>query len=235
MSLTPLSSVWIVGAVMVGVGLVVVFAFDAPGVARATVAMIVLGVSIVVGFAILDRTRLAPVRRLVAQSQPVDAGRIEPQATTVRHLAVQALVLGTVGLLGLFMEQPAAIGVCWVVAGLGLVVPMRRIRRYELGNGVMFLVEPLSVRLRHWRRLARARSLRRDGVRATARRRRRVPMPRCRGRCRRRVDRGVPAVGAAHRADAPLGPQLVAPARSDPVRQRAGHSGGFRRPPTDAG
>ena len=152
MSLTPLSSVWIVGAVMVGVGLVVVFAFDAPGVARAMVAMIVLGVSIVVGFAILDRTRLAPVRRLVAQSQPVDAGRIEPQATTVRHLAVQALVLGTVGLLGLFMEQPAAIGVCWVVAGLGLVVPMRRIRRYELGNGVLFLVEPLSVRLRHWRR-----------------------------------------------------------------------------------
>ena len=152
MTLTPLSSVWIVGAVMVGVGLVVAYAFDAPGVARATAAMIVLAVSIVVGFAILDRTRLAPVRRLVAQSQPVDAGRIEPQATTVRRLAVQALVLGTVGLLGLFMEQPAAIGVCWVVAGLGLVVPMRRIRRYEVGNGVLFLVEPLSVRLRHWRR-----------------------------------------------------------------------------------
>ena len=152
MSLTPLSSVWIVGAVMVGVGLVVAYAFDAPGVARATAAMIVLAVSIVVGFAILDRTRLAPVRRLVAQSQPVDAGRIEPQATTVRRLAVQALVLGTVGLLGLFMEQPAAIGVCWVVAGLGLVVPMRRVRRYEVGNGVQFLVEPLSVRMRHWRR-----------------------------------------------------------------------------------
>ncbi len=152
LSLTPLSSTWIVGAVMVGVGLVVAYAFDAPGVARATVAMIVLAVAVVVGFAILDRTRLAPVRRLVAQSQPVDAGRIEPHPTTVRRLAVQALVLGTIGLLGLFMEQPAAIGVCWVVAGLGLAVPARRIRRYEVGNGVLFLVEPLSVRLRHWRR-----------------------------------------------------------------------------------
>lgn len=152
MLLTPLSSVWIVGAAMVGVGLVVVYAFDAPGVARATVAMIVLGASIVAGLAILDRTRHAPVRRLVAQSLPVEAARIEPHATTVRRLAVQALVLGTVGFTGVLSPRPAAIGVGWVVAGLAIAVPLRRIRRYECDNGVLFLVEPMSVRVRQWRR-----------------------------------------------------------------------------------